>query len=441
MAHIRPFAAIRYGADVGADLSDRLAPPYDVLDESAKRRLLRQNPRNIVEIDLPHTPPKQLGPPEAYAHAASTMKAWIASGTLRRDVRPAIYPYEQTFTRGERKFHRRGFFALVKLTPFGIDVIPHEQTYPGPIEDRLHLMQATGAQLSPVFGLYFDPGNKIIDLIFSHVHRPQAHATLDGVRNELWSITDAEVERQVIDAFKGKKIYIADGHHRYTTALHYQRLAEQQAGGKLPDNHPANYALFTLVCADDPGLTVLPTHRLIAGLDRFDIEAFIDKVSPHFNVHRTPLRPDHVDEFARMLRHEGPNSIGIYDGRTKALIVLHLKDHALMRSLEPERSEAWQKLDVAIVQRYLIDEVLQKYFATSTIVRGYTADEHEIGPRVDSGDYQVALILQPTPVRALEQLGRSGEVMPPKSTYFFPKLATGLVIASLEANAEAKGQS
>ncbi|HQY87304.1 MAG TPA: DUF1015 domain-containing protein, partial [Tepidisphaeraceae bacterium] len=386
---------------------------------------------NIVAIDLPHVPPKTPGPDSAYARSAELLKQWLESELLIHEKRPAIYPYEQTYTLGERTFHRRGFFALVKLTPFGIDVIPHEQTYAGAIEDRLKLMQATSAQLSPVFGLFFDPKHEVVPLLFKNVMKPIAHATIDNVRNELWSITDADIERQIIDMMSDKNIYIADGHHRYTTALHYQNLEEQKHGGKLPPNHPANYALFVLVPADDPGVSILPTHRLIAGLDRFDLESFFKAIEPHFKITRTKLQPDHLDELAQMLRHEGANAFGVYDGKSKTVAVIKLKDKSLLASLEPSRSEDWHSLDVAIVQRYLIEEVLTKFSSSGNLTRGYTADDHQVQPMVDSGQFQLALLLQPTPVRALGALGKTGEVMPPKSTYFFPKLATGVIIAPL----------
>lgn len=433
MATIKPFAAIRYNTLATDDLSDLVCPPYDVLDEPSRAALLKKSPFNIVAIDLPHLPPKSPGPDSAYARSAELLQKWIESGLLIQEKRAAIYPYEQTYQLGDRTFHRRGFFALVQLTPFGIDVIPHEQTYVGAIEDRLKLMQATSSQLSPVFGLFFDPKHEIIPLLFKNVMKPIAHATIDNVRSEIWSISDANIERQIIDLMSDKKVYIADGHHRYTTALHYQRLEEQKLGGKLLPNHPANYALFVLVPADDPGLSILPTHRLVAGLDRFDLESFIQIIQPHFEIVRTPLRPDHLDELAQMLRHEGQNALGVYDGKTKTVLVIKLKDKTLLKGLEPTRSSDWHSLDVAIVQRYLIEEVLTKFSSSGNLTRGYTADDHQVQPMVDSGQFQLALILQPTPVRALEQLGRTDEVMPPKSTYFFPKLVTGLIVASLAA--------
>ena len=428
MATIRPFAGIRYSSAAGHDLSDFIAPPYDVLDDAGKRALLAKSPFNVVEIDLPHTPPKQLGPPAAYEKAATTLQSWLQNGVLVKDTRRAIYPYEQAYTLHGRTVHRRGLIALVKLTPFGVDVIPHEQTYAGPIEDRLHLMHATGAQLSPVFGLYMDRDDAIMKRAFASISQPAQVATLDGVTNKLWWLNDASIEDAFMLAFKDKKIYIADGHHRYTTALHYQREAEHKHGGPLPPDHPANFCMFVLVNGEDPSLTILPTHRLVGGLTGWEIGAFAKAVSPYFTI--TPMTGS-AQAMAQSLPGHGNNAIGLYDRATRSSYVLKLTDTAIMRSLEPGRSDAWRSLDVAVLQRLLFDEVLGRHFGGATMTRGYTADDAAIESLVESGSYQVAFALQPTPIRALADLGDVGEVMPQKSTYFFPKLATGLVINPL----------
>jgi uncharacterized protein (DUF1015 family) len=431
MATLRPYRALRY--TTGKDLSAVIAPPYDVLDGDSKAALLARSDRNIVKVDLPFVPPKTLGPQAVYDEAATTLKQWIADGTLAQDARPAFYPYEQTFTVNGKPHKRRGFFALVKLTPFGVDVIPHEKTYAGPIEDRLRLMHATGMQLSPVFGLYYDDGDAIARALFDRVSAPAATGSLDDVSNRLWTEFDAAIEQRVIDLFKSKKVYIADGHHRYTTALHYQTQMIDANGGKdLPPDHPANYCLMVLVNAADPGLLVLPTHRLVKGLIGYSLDAFLKSIEPSFEITRTPLRPEHVDELADTLGGYGANAIGVYDGATKALVVIRPRDSSLMQRLEPDKSDDWRSLDVAVLQRAVFDDVLSPLFAGGQeLQRGYTADANAVAPKVDSGEYQIAFVLRSTPVRALEQLGRHGEVMPQKSTYFYPKLATGLTISPL----------
>lgn len=434
MARIRPFAGIHYTRRPELNFSNVIAPPYDVLDEKGKARLQASSPNNIVNIDLPHLPAKTAGPDEVYVQSANTLKNWLADGTLQRDQRPATYVYSQTYEHGGRSFHRRGFIALVRLSEFGQgQVVPHEKTYKGPIEDRLKLMRATKVQLSPIFGLFSDPRNRVTNLLYSKVAKPYLTGTLEGVKNDLWTVIDAEVENQLIDLMKDTPIYIADGHHRYTTALQYKKEIEEQHGGPLPPNHPANWCMFVLVGMQDPGLLILPTHRLIGGLQGFDMTGFTAALGNDFEVIATPLRPDHVDEFAETLAGYPGHSFGLYDGKTKKLYVLRLKNEQILKPFEPNQSDAWRSLDVAILQRYLLDEVIQpKFNAGKELTKGYTADPNAIAPQVDSGAYQLALLLKPTPLHALEELGKHGEVMPQKSTYFYPKLATGMVINPLE---------
>ncbi|MGE5609584.1 MAG: DUF1015 domain-containing protein [Bacillota bacterium] len=434
MAHIRPFTAIRYAPHMGSDLSRLIAPPYDVLDEKGKDALQARHADNIVTIDLPHMPPKTVGPDAAYERASVTLQTWLKSGVLAKDARPALYPYAQTYEYGGRSFRRRGFFALVKLSPFGGgDVIPHEKTHKEAIEDRLKLMRATRVQLSPIFGLYSDPKNEVASLLYRDLGKPLATGTLDEVRNDLWAVPNAEVENKVIDLIGHRPIYIADGHHRYTTALKYQAEMREQNGGTLPETHPANWCLFVLIGMQDPGLLILPTHRLIGGLKGFGIEKLKAAVKDNFEVSETALTADRMEEYLRdMLPKAPPHTFGLFDGQTRKVYQLRLKNLDVLKTLEPDKSSAWRHLDVAILQRYLLDEVIQPVFGDGKeIVKNYTADPSEITPQVDGQRYQIGLMLQSTPLVALEELGKHGEVMPQKSTYFYPKLATGLVINPL----------
>jgi uncharacterized protein (DUF1015 family) len=325
--------------------------------------------------------------------------------------------------------------ALVKLSAFGEgEVVPHEKTYKGPIEDRMKLMHATHMQLSPIFGLFSDQRNEITNLLYKNLGRPNLSGTLDGVQNDLWTITDSDIETQVIDLMKHRPVYIADGHHRYTTALQYQKEAmEEAAGGKLPPGHPANWCMFVLVGMQDPGLLILPTHRLIGGLSGFDVEAFRGALGKNFEITESGLDANKLPEFTEGLGAHEVHTFGLFDGKTRKLYTLKLKNLDVLRALEPNQSEAWRRLDVAILQRYLLDEVLQPKFAGGKeLAKGYTADAATIAPQVDGNHYQIALMLRPTPLQALEELGKHKEVMPQKSTYFFPKLATGMVLNSLD---------
>lgn len=431
MAHIRPFSAIRYAHRPDLDLSNLLAPPYDVLDEKGKAALVAKHPNNIVSIDLPWLPPKSVGPDQVYANADITLKSWLTAGILKKDHRPAFYPYMQSYEHGGRMHHRRGFICLVRLSPFGQgQVVPHEKTYAAPIEDRLKLMRATQAQLSPIFGLYADPRHEVNEALYKNAGKPEYAGTLDGVSHQLWSVTDGEVENKVIDIMGHKPIYIADGHHRYTTALQYQKEMQDKHGGLLPPNHPANFCLFVLVGMQDDGLLILPTHRILGNIPSFSISELAARISGNFDIAETALMPHLVDEFVRnVLPLQPAHTLGLYDGRAKKLYQLTCKNVDVLKSLEPNQSDAWRRLDVAILQRYLIDEIITPAFGEPT--KAYTAYENQIVPMTDGEKFQIALLLKSTPLGALEQLGRHGEVMPQKSTFFFPKLATGMVINPL----------
>jgi uncharacterized protein (DUF1015 family) len=432
---IRPFAGIHFAKHLGPDLSNLIAPPFDVLDESSKAALSARHPNNIVTVDLPFLPPKAVGPDEVYAKANTTLQSWLSAKILEKSPRPAIYPYMQSFDHNGRTLHRRGFFAAVKISPFGQgQLVPHEQTYREAIEDRLKLMRATQAQLSPIFGLYSDSRHEINNLIYKNLGRPEFTGTLDGVQNDLWHLTDAEVINAVIDFIGRKPVFIADGHHRYTTALTYLQELQHNAGHPLPPNHPANFCMFSLVGMQDDGLLILPTHRLIGNVESFDIAAFKSTVADTFDITDSPLPPSRVAEYVEItLPMEGAHTFGLYDGRTRRLYQLTCKDPNLLYPLEPLHSEAWRRLDVAILQRYLLDEIISPRFAGAgqPITKGYTAAGSDIVPRTDGKQYQIALLLKSTPLGALEQLSVQNELMPQKSTYFYPKLATGMVINSV----------
>ena len=435
MAHIRSFSAIHYNKTRVPDLSAVIAPPFDVLDQAQKTALQARHPNNIVNVDLPHIPPKAAGPAEVYERSDVTLRSWLNAGILVRERRTAFYPYMQTYDHAGRKVHRRGFFALVRLSPFGEgEVVPHEKTYKGAIEDRFALMRATQAQLSPIFGLFNDRGNEVTKLLYAELSRPDFSGMLDGVKHDVWKVSDPDLENQVADLMTTHPVYIADGHHRYTTALAYQQeMIRQNGGDPLPPNHPANYCMFVLVSMNDDGLLVWPTHRLIGGLEGFDVAAFAKAVAPNFTITDAAVGPDRLPEYVdQVLPREGAHTFGLYDGRAKKLYQLKLINHDVLKPLEPKQSDAWRSLDVAILQRYLIEEVLQPKFAGGReLTKAYVSYADRILANTDGTRNQIALIVQPTPIHALEQLGGHNEVMPQKSTYFYPKLATGLLINPL----------
>lgn len=413
MLDLRPFAAIRYDARrFGKDLSNLIAPPYDVLDESDKADLLARNAHNIVAIDLPHVPPKEAGPPAAYERSASLLRQWLTEGVLVREAQPALYVYHQSFQQDGRMYTRKKFIARLRLMPFSEGVIlPHERTFGGPKEDRLALMKATRCNLSPIFGLYSDADNRVSKSLAGAIHRSADFvANLDGVENKVWIVTDAVLIRQIADEMQTKKVYIADGHHRYGTALLYRDYVAGVTGG-LSTEHPANFVMFVLASMDDPGCLILPYYRVIGGIS---LESLLHAWS---------------DGVAGATGTRG-HDLGLWDATSGKEARVLFTNRSVLRTLEPGEVAPWYDLDYAYLHRYLIDEMLvRKLNLVPDIHYAKSREQAQSIARQFGG---VALLVNATPMAHLRAVSDAGGLMPQKSTYFHPKLATGITINPLE---------
>ncbi len=413
MPEVRPFAAIRYDhTGTGGDLSAVLAPPYDVLDQDDKDALLATSDRNIVAIDLPHVPPKSAGPADVYKRSASMLDRWLGDGTLVREPKPALYLYHQTFSHEGKPCTRRMFIARVRLQPFSEgSVLPHEKTFGGPKEDRLALMKATRCQLSGILGMYTDPEDRIGSALAPTTERtPDVTGTLSEVDNRMWIVREPGVIDTVVTAMADRKIYIADGHHRYGTALLYRDWLTEREGGSLPEDHPANFIMFVLASMDDPGCLILPYHRAIANIE-------LSTVLDAWSEGTEPTSPADAD-------------VRLFDGRSGNVMPLKFSNRGVLATLDPDQCEAWHKLDYAYLHRYLIDELLAKTMGTEPQVR-YVKSAAD-AKRTAAEESGVALLVNATPMAHLRAISESGGLMPAKSTYFHPKLATGLTINPLE---------
>ncbi|MFO0840224.1 MAG: DUF1015 domain-containing protein [Phycisphaerae bacterium] len=431
MSTIRPLAAIRYNTNASADLSSRIAPPYDVLDARDKQSLLSRDARNFVAVDLPHVPAKQLGPPEAYAAAARTLKGWLADGALVRDERPAIYVYSQRYTHAGRQYHRRKFFARLRLEPFGKgSVFPHERTFGGPKEDRLALMKATAANLSPIFGLYEDPDNAVAEHLGGAIGvKPLMHGTLEGVESCVWAVTDPAIIEACQRIMATKSTYIADGHHRYGTALNY-RDALIAVRGALPDEHPANYVLCVFCAMEDAGLLILPTHRVLPGVNLTPQGSPSRELTADPALAVEPLAAGNPADVVVRLSALGPQAIALSDGRS--FWSIRPKRVDVLDALEPGRSAAWRRLGLAFLHAYVLERVV-----APRVLAGREPEIHYVKSAADavaeaaqtSGS---VFLVQPTTMTELRDVCRAADLMPQKSTYFFPKLASGLIVNPLE---------
>ncbi|MGE0480273.1 MAG: DUF1015 domain-containing protein [Phycisphaerae bacterium] len=428
MSNVRPLRAIRYANAAGRDLGARLAPPYDVLDQRDKDALLARDPRNFVKLDLPHVPPKVAGPPAAYAAAADTLRSWLADKTLVRDDRESIYVYHQTYTHGSETYVRKMFFARLRLEPFGTGaVFPHEQTFGGPKEDRLCLMRATAANLSPIFGLYEDATNQVAQRLEQALGpEPAAHGTLDGVENRLWVVSDTAAIADVTRLMSAKAIYIADGHHRYGTSLIYRESLKAE-GAALPAEHPANYTLCVFCAMEDAGLLILPTHRALPG-----VRVTAAQLQADGELAVGLLEANDADGALRAVAQLGPQALGAYLAGENRYVSIRPKRADLLDALEPKHSLAWRRLALSFLHAYLLDRVV-----TPKLNAGRAPDVHYIksaSAAIDdvSPTGGTAFLMQPTTMEELRAVCQANDLMPQKSTFFFPKLASGLVINPLD---------
>jgi len=430
MPKLQPIRFLRYATETG-DLSTRIAPPYDVLDEQPKRELLERDPRNIVEVDLPVTPPKTVGPDEAYEEAGRTLRQWIDEGVLVEADAPAIVAYEQVYTVRGRTYHRRGLFGGLSVEPFNRPdggIWRHELTIKSGIGDRYKLTDAAGAQLSPVFGVFHDPQGEVVAHLAAHFNRPPdlfGTTDHDGVEHRCWFVNDEATLVELQRFFEGRDVFIADGHHRYTTALQYHE--------DHPELPAADRCLFVLVAIEDPGMIVLPTHRVIHGLTDFSFDAFAAAVEQRDELTLTlsDHGPSKLGELEAALPDAGPHAMGVYDPASGTTAILAATSDDPLASIAADKPEVWRKLDLALLHELVIERVLKPGFGGEGVAFKYTAELPRMREMADAEPGRLAVVMQPTTLEEVSGVSLANEVMPPKSTFFYPKLATGLVVNPL----------
>ena len=433
MPDIRPFRALRFDPSSVGDLGLVVAPPYDVVDPEERRRLVARHPANVVRLDLPA---EEVGdaPDDRYRRAARTLAGWRSDGTLRKDPHPSLYVYEQTYrvpgTDVERT--QRGFFARLRLEPYGTEggVLPHERTLSAPKEDRYKLLRATGVNTSPVVGLYDDAARSVPGLL-AEVTARAAGVDLtddDGVRHRLWAITadgtgrDGEIAGGLMAAAARGPVTIADGHHRYETALRYRD--ERRMTRSCEEDPAFDYLLMLFLEATEP-LTVLPTHRLVRGAGQA-ASGLLERVGELFDVEPISSADELVaDTRARALESGGKGRFGLWTRDGGARLTAR---RAALRPDLPPGGDALRHLDVTVLGAALERLVGLDAEAVASGAVGYTKSADEAVAAVETGDADAAFLLEPTPVASIEAVARDGDVMPQKSTYFYPKALTGLVI-------------
>jgi uncharacterized protein (DUF1015 family) len=436
MAEIRAFRGFRYELGRVGALSDVIAPPYDVIDAGLQQALYDKSPYNVVRLILNKETPGDSEHNNRYTRAAGHLRDWQNDGVLKQDTARGLYVYHQDFEVEGQRFTRKGFMARVRLEPFGSGrIYPHEETLAGPKADRLKLFQASSMNLSQVFGLYPDAEGLVQQHLDAAVGRALPLEATDhlGVVSRLWPVTDQHVVSTVTGLMGPRPVFIADGHHRYETALRY--LEERRAAGEAADaDAAANFVLMMLVSMSDPGLVILPTHRLVSGLPNLTAEQLRPVLEPHFEL--TPV--GHGEAAAREAWEQiemdgGQNLLALGTVADGGWQTARFRSPAMMAELAKDHSAAWQGLGVSILHVALLGKLLPAKYPVQPQCR-YVHLLREVNEAVAARACQLAVLVPPAGMEHVEQIAGNLEKMPPKSTYFYPKLLSGLLFNSLKVN-------
>ncbi len=431
---IAPLKGIHYQPEKVGDFSKVVAPPYDVISKEQQKGLYELSPYNIVRIDLSQETPGDNETNNRYTRAAATFHEWLEQSVLVQEDKPAIYLYEQEFTvPGKGTFQRRGFYALRRLEEFSEGrILPHEKTLSGPKADRFNLMKATQANLSAIFGLYQDKNKKVREALSSSFEKKPFTDFVDSakIRHRLWIETDATLHQLIDNEMKDSKIFIADGHHRYETGLNYrkERLANDQGN----DQSPYNYILMFFCEMEDPGLLILPTHRRLKNWPSFEKESFLQKAGNYFNLEKIPVSELSLEALDK--KFQKPYLAVVFPGDDQGtLLTLNHQKVAQSKNLS-QLSAALLDVDTALLHEGLLKEILGLTEAQEkdTQVLEYIKDAREALESRNREDTKAVFLMSGTTMPVLQAVAKEGKVLPPKTTYFYPKILTGLVINSFE---------
>lgn len=426
MAEIKGYKGLRFNCEKAGKIEELVCPPYDIISDQQREEYIKTNPHNIIRLELPKGDDK-------YNKAAEILKDWLEKGILVKEDKPAIYIYEEEFTAyGERKAIK-GIICRVKLEEFSKGIIlPHEFTLSKAKEDRLSLMKATNCNFSQIYSLFMDGGKNTLGKIDS-LSKSEPDIQLqdnDNVTHRMWIIKDEKAIADICSDFADRKLYIADGHHRYETALNYRNYLREQ--GLAKEGDACDYQMMMLVDMEHPGLVVFPTHRLVRNLDSFNAERVIDGCKEYFDV--TEHSDINTIESTLMeLYNQGKKAYAFYCGGSSYKLLV-LKDTNIIKKLLPNASTATQQLDVTILHTLILEKIfgIDAENMAKQINLTYTKIFDEAISSVQQGNSQCAFILNPTRVSEIREVASNGEKMPQKSTYFYPKMITGLVMNQLE---------
>jgi len=435
MAEVRPFRALRYNTHDPLSLALVTAPPYDCISPQQQRELQRAHPHNVVRLILGENKAGDDDTHNRYTRAAEFLQAWEDEGILVRDADPSLYFYQQEFRVEGTVYVREGVLARVGLEEFGTGkVFPHEETMDAPRQDRLRLTRTIRANLSPIFSVYPDPENTVTELFHEAIHCDPLMQLMDsdGVIHRLYASCDEGLAERVAEAMAGVPLYIADGHHRYEVAQAYRRELIEK-GHDVDEEHPAASVLMLCVSMHHPGLAVLPSHRVLRGVPGLATDRLREASAEHFTWQEFGGAEATSPRLAERLRDAPDHSFGLWTRDTSGAFLLTLKQNDVMDRLAPEMSDGWRRLDVAILERVFLGADLPRAVGGADgLQRDYVHLAQDAFDAVHEDGADAAVLLKPLPVSSLADVAGSGERMPPKSTYFYPKALSGLVINPLD---------
>ncbi|HEY4387975.1 MAG TPA: DUF1015 domain-containing protein [Ktedonobacteraceae bacterium] len=434
MADVRPLQGIRFSQKRVGSLAEVITPPYDVINQEAQARYYERSPYNSIRIELGKESPNDNTLDNVYTRAAATLAEWRHQGVLYQERKASYYLYQQKFHHRGESFTRTSLLARVRLEPWSARVVlPHEHTTTKAKNDRLQLYRACATNTSPIMCLYEDPQSRLRQLLTPYTQQPEVHITDEvGEEHLLQPIQDEEQIALIQDFFSQRQLYIADGHHRYETALNYRAEVHEQRRELHPDD-AVNFTLMALIDVDDPGMLVLPTHRLLSNLS----DAALEKLTPQhlgqfFHVQSHPAGQD-TAQILSILEAQRDQQHALVVHTPEQTLSLQMNADGQRFMAESKRTESWNVLDVAIAQRLILEALLglrPEDMTAGTYVR-YSHEPEQVLEEVRRGSAQAALLLNATPLRQVCDVAQADERMPQKSTYLYPKLITGLVMNPL----------
>jgi uncharacterized protein (DUF1015 family) len=441
MAKIAPFRGILYNEGKAGAIDTLVCPPYDIISPAEQQELYRKSPYNVIRLEYGLTSPADGDGDNRYTRASAILEEWLRAGILQQRLDPAFYVYEMDFQAGKAAKKLRGVICLVRIEDYDSGIVkPHETTLSGPKTDRLNLLRACKASFSQIFSLFSDPQDSVVNILATVTREAEMEVKhSDGVIHRLWSLSDKDSIEAIVRELTDKPIFIADGHHRYDTALKY-RNEQRMVSGKFTGDEGFNYVAMFLTSMEDPGLTILPAHRALFNLTDFQPRRFEDDLNRFFNIERIDFDNQSeskdlqtiLDTMAHRAEHAHVFGMRVKDEQSYYL--LNLRNEADMDALLPDKSQSYRRLDVSILHHLIIDKLLGIRMDTHKMGLNieYIKDAEEADKRVHDNAAEVVFFMNPTKVREVREVAAAGERMPQKATYFYPKLLTGLVMHKLD---------